>query len=589
MQYTTFQYPGPMPSSWYTAGQAMETVDHGHIDPDLNNPNAIRGPDPWNPHQPVRSLTGHGEHPYLAHSYIEDIFGVNGIRRSDGTAPLPSALLPRQGSPPEQPSSTCSSALSPLGESDYGLDNAPLTPQDDVNLPPFSSQYDAWGSQGQLFHLTGLTSDYVKPGDVSFYQEPIPNYSEEKNPEFPRRGFSMSSHGSSYDVNHASQLEQGRLASRDMSPAEVSHDIKEEICIPDFNQSGTYPPLESEDDQSICEEVIEIPRSDDVDDEDYKPRGAHKRTNSNASRNPRSRKRSSASQPASQGKKPKLEPTTPIGQRPTNKSNQGVKQSFACNECRDIAFKDESGLQKHIKQQHTRPFVCIFNFAGCDSTFASKNEWKRHVASQHLLLNYWLCHQDACAKLSNTSTSPSRATGTSRKRSSSSAQSQINCVPVLPNGAIFNRKDLYTQHLRRMHIPPTVKKQVKQRKTVPEWEERIKIHQEEAHKLRCGLPCHMECPALGCNAQFDGPGAWDERMEHVAKHLEKAANGSESAVHFGGESDVTLMEWAIRPDVAVVKGDGKGKWVLNNPLKPERNAKSQPTTYSEEDAEGEDE
>ena len=33
-------------------------------------------------------------------------------------------------------------------------------------------------------------------------------------------------------------------------------------------------------------------------------------------------------------------------------------------------------------------FNCVFDFAGCKATFAKKNEWKRHVATQHLLLNY---------------------------------------------------------------------------------------------------------------------------------------------------------------------------------------------------------
>ncbi|ORY59450.1 uncharacterized protein BCR38DRAFT_351160, partial [Pseudomassariella vexata] len=158
----------------------------------------------------------------------------------------------------------------------------------------------------------------------------------------------------------------------------------------------------------------------------------------------------------------------------------------------------------------------------------------------------------------------------------------------LPNGAIFNRKDLYTQHLRRMHIPPHIRKQVKQKKTVSEWEERIRVHQDEARRLRCELPDHMTCPAHGCNTQFDGKAAWDDRMEHVAKHLEKAATGSESPVSFGGDHDSTLTDWAARPEVAIVKRDDRGRWRLNNPLKPEKNVRSSTVLSEDEDAEGED-
>lgn len=455
-------------------------------------------------------------------------------------------------------------------------------------MSPYSHQYDVWGPQAH--QLTGLISECVKPGDVSFSQEPMLGYNQDSAPEFPLRGFSMSSNGSGYEFDRNTRPESIQIQ-RQMSPMEMANDIKDEIHIPDMDKSARYPPIESEDDAGASEEEIEVAQiQEQDDDEDYKPRKAHKRATSNASRNPRTRKRpSSTSQATPQAKKIKLEPVNPVDNRaPAKPSMQGLRTSYPCHECRDIIFKDESGLQKHIKQTHTRPFTCIFNFAGCESTFASKNEWKRHVASQHLLLSYWLCQQDSCAKLCNgPSSTTGKTTGTSRGRAQVPPPQSHGGV-TLPNGAIFNRKDLYTQHLRRMHTPPTIKKQVKQKKTVPEWEERIRTHQEEAHTVRCDLPDHMECPATSCSVQFSGANAWDERMEHVAKHLEKAANGSESAVVFGGKNDPTLLNWAARPDVAVVQSDGRGNWRLHNPLKPEKNAKAQPAVYGDEDAEGEE-
>ncbi|KAI0123242.1 hypothetical protein BJ170DRAFT_555290, partial [Xylariales sp. AK1849] len=223
--------------------------------------------------------------------------------------------------------------------------------------------------------------------------------------------------------------------------------------------------------------------------------------------NKRARRKTWNHRPVLQGKAPELSP---------------VKGVFSCTACLDATFKDEVGLQRHVKRQHTRSFVCVFHFAGCDSTFASKNEWKRHVLSQHLMLNYWLCQQDACSKLSNGPSSE------------------------LPSGALFNRKDLYTQHLRRMHLPPAFRKEVKAKKVVPEWEDRVRMSQEDAHRLRCELPNYMRCPAIGCVAHFSGTNSWDERMEHVAKHLEKAASGLEPSLQFGGENDSTLMIWCLR-------------------------------------------
>ncbi|GKT90894.1 C2H2 finger domain-containing protein [Colletotrichum tofieldiae] len=80
----------------------------------------------------------------------------------------------------------------------------------------------------------------------------------------------------------------------------------------------------------------------------------------------------------------------------------------------------------------------------------------------------------------------------------------------------------------------------------------------------------MRCPAGDCGHEFNGPQAWDERMEHVARHLERAADGKEPMVYFGGENDPTLTQWASSPDVYVVRQTkAPGGWELINPLKGE--------------------
>ncbi|KAM3464525.1 hypothetical protein MY5147_000428 [Beauveria neobassiana] len=260
-----------------------------------------------------------------------------------------------------------------------------------------------------------------------------------------------------------------------------------------------------------------------------------------------------------------------------------------CTEC-NLTFRDAPTLQKHIKSEHTRPLLCVFHYAGCTSRFASKNEWKRHVASQHLALRYWICTEGACGQTRGPST---------RSRAAS--------LPAF--GSIFNRKDLYTQHIRRMHLIPEGSPILgpASKKPMPsEIEDRMRELQTNAARTRCSLPRFMLCPAPGCTTEFHGANAWDDRMEHVACHLERAAAGEELLVNFGGSGDWTLTDWAASEGVNVTRQTSSGSWKLCNPLRGEggssRGGRSRTSVSSaaarrasmarhgadEEDAEGED-
>jgi hypothetical protein len=547
-----YQVPFPDPAQPWLSG-----MDQGYIDPNLKNFSVQNDTAPWSYPQTHR-------YSYL-HDNESSTFTNSGNGILEGVAPVPPASYnPGRGASFDQQSSICSSDSLQFGNSEHGFD--PATPSDGMLSPP--ATYDQWHQGGQGVYLSDLS--VVHNFDLtSGYQEPLQMFHDE-DVKFTMRASSMSSDCSTYETGLPSQ-QPSPSTETETSSFESLHPIKQEIFVSDH-----YPsPPENEEYEEASELDSEQPNAGDDDDEDYKPnsRRGHKRTTSSNNRGTTQRKRSNASQPNSPSKRVKREPTSPASQKPVPKVSHITRGAFSCSECREASFKDQASLQRHIKQQHTRPFVCVFHFAQCESTFASKNEWKRHVASQHLLLNYWLCQQDGCAKLSNTSGSLTKPTGTSRHRNANNIGSQGTCsFGGLPNGAIFNRKDLYTQHLRRMHSPPTVKKQAKAKKSVPEWEDRVRSCQTEAHKLRCALPEHMSCPMPGCDFEAVGHTAWDERMEHVAKHLEKAANGEEAQIMFGGDNDPTLMNWVLRSDVAVVKDDGPGKWALNNPLKPDRSA-----------------
>lgn len=196
----------------------------------------------------------------------------------------------------------------------------------------------------------------------------------------------------------------------------------------------------------------------------------------------------------------------------------GAKTDTRCSMCSHAPFKDSSSLRKHIAAAHTRPFPCAFAFAGCNSTFGSKNEWKRHIASQHLCLTFYRC--------------------------SSCPQSQTE-----GKGNEFNRKDLFTQHLRRMHAPFAIKKQRGQgdNRLLAEWENHVKSMQADCLVHRRQPPQRSACPKEDCVTVFEGAGSWDDWTEHVGRHMEKGEAGRLGV-------DSLLADWALGEGIIEMRG-----------------------------------
>ncbi|EXJ56756.1 hypothetical protein A1O7_07100 [Cladophialophora yegresii CBS 114405] len=178
----------------------------------------------------------------------------------------------------------------------------------------------------------------------------------------------------------------------------------------------------------------------------------------------------------------------------------------------------------------SKSFPCAFHHFGCCATFANKNEWKRHVSSQHLQLGYYRCDMDACAD----------------------HQKGFND---------FNRKDLFTQHCRRMHAPWSGIRRGEDgvsKREKDSFERQLDIirarcwvdRRKAPHKTKCGF----------CGQQFvDGKGSkgWDERMEHVGRHFERDGAKSEDEAMDDG-----LKQWAVNEGL-VFEGKKKGEfWLL---------------------------
>ncbi|KAJ9636098.1 hypothetical protein H2204_005595 [Knufia peltigerae] len=181
------------------------------------------------------------------------------------------------------------------------------------------------------------------------------------------------------------------------------------------------------------------------------------------------------------------------------------------------------------KRSHkSKSFPCSFHHYGCPAVFSSKNEWKRHVSSQHVRLGFYRCDLGACSS----EFAPHQHRGYND----------------------FNRKDLFTQHCRRMHAPwgtkdKTMEKVSKKEKDNFEKElGQIRARcwveaRKPPEKTKCGF----------CDKKFiEGQGqngsvivrAWDQRMEHMGKHYEK-----DGFVAKDERVDLGLQGWALREGV----------------------------------------
>lgn len=173
--------------------------------------------------------------------------------------------------------------------------------------------------------------------------------------------------------------------------------------------------------------------------------------------------------------------------------------------------RDQSSSNRDsLHSARDRLFHCPLDPYGCKSTFGSKNEWKRHFSTQHMRLGFWQC--DQC---------PATSSRKSRE---------------------FNRKDLFMQHVRRMHTklkqpPRSSKSKSKQAKISQDDSEAIEAA-KRCYRLVRSSPTRSMC--IVCGETFQGPASWDQRMEHIGRHFEEVKRG-----HVNDFTAVSSDSWAI--------------------------------------------
>ncbi|KAF2099573.1 hypothetical protein NA57DRAFT_55531 [Rhizodiscina lignyota] len=269
-------------------------------------------------------------------------------------------------------------------------------------------------------------------------------------------------------------------------------------------------------------EQPDVKEEDEESDAEYKP-------NRKSSLSKRPRRRSSQS---SNGSNSKIN---------IKRQSRGRKGSLSiANNDRVKKSKGHKSKQS-VSDTTLRPFPCPLASYGCESTFTSKNEWKRHVSTQHIKLGFWRC--DMCPPTNNSD----------------------------PYND-FNRKDLFTQHLRRMHADVAVnganaptsptKKGLALTNAIPE--DVIAEYQTRCYVRVRSPPQKSSC--LMCSRTFSGPGSWTDRMDHVGSHFERdrknTTNGTKVTDVEGWREDPVLRDWL--QEEGLVGVDEKGTWRIGD-------------------------
>lgn len=185
----------------------------------------------------------------------------------------------------------------------------------------------------------------------------------------------------------------------------------------------------------------------------------------------------------------------------------------------------------HGNDYQERVFSCPLGPYGCPAVFPFKNEWKRHFLFQHLCLRFWRC--DLC-----------------------------DDHEASPND--FNRKDLFTQHLRRMHVglkeshsshkpakASTASRARMNHQTSPPTPPTTEADDRRLDDARdrCLIPIReppTEALCVLCDRPFEGKDCHEEWLEHVGKHLLDSARRGADNAKIPWERDSALRAWLIR-------------------------------------------
>jgi hypothetical protein len=238
----------------------------------------------------------------------------------------------------------------------------------------------------------------------------------------------------------------------------------------------------------------------------------------------------------------------------TTRSSRVTKRSSTPREATTSRARTQNQRIKeeddeHKAQPSLRSFPCPLAPYGCTSSFSAKNEWKRHAATQHFRLGFWRC--DLCPP--ETKTLNSHKTNNNNNNNSNTRTPKPSSSSTTTHND-FNRKDLFIQHVRRMHpdsisLATTTSTTSKpNKKTTSSTRKRPSSTSIPTAKLTTSLShlatrCHRLAHSLPppslcvfCNERFEGGAeGLESRLEHMGKHMDSRRKE--------GKEPVEVEEW----------------------------------------------
>ena len=522
----------------------------------------IDAPNAWSIDLPEH--TGQHGVPLFPHREQPSSWMPEGLNKPCGA--VPQTAWPVSGNINEV---DASSTISPL---------SPQTPGDrsdvDVNIAPMASPWPS-GLPNSATYPIGQVSETPKVGNPQPYGgSGNPLREIQKHPDDCIDDAVPGEGPPEYESNNLSHLGTGlEYHPHNMDSGEYLGISEERPITPRILDDSPDPSVsQDEGDQTMTD-------AEGEDDEEYSPLNAASHTHvyrqPHHTTRPSTRPRLDHSSGASKtvgphdGRIAKNTRSTILALPSTNKDSPKTNDSAAntCDHC-SRPFASLSTLNKHTQTTHTRPFTCIFHIYGCPQTFGSKNEWARHIRVQHLRLEVWRCDLEKCHF--------SRNAGEKKGE--------------------FDRKDLFTQHVRRMHPTALIGKSNGQQGGKGTDTESGKMNrtqfemstQTRCHRVLRSPPQHTICPWCPGKGKFD---SWDARLEHVSKHLE-TGNWQGRVV----EEDLSLRRWLKQE--GLLSPDGKGGWRIVGLSGKKQAGKGKPVggketkgmkSLEEEDADGETE
>ncbi|KAF3058430.1 C2H2 type zinc finger domain protein [Daldinia childiae] len=138
------------------------------------------------------------------------------------------------------------------------------------------------------------------------------------------------------------------------------------------------------------------------------------------------------------------------------------------------------------ERRHLKPYGCTF--PDCNKKFGSKNDWKRHENSQHLMLEHWICDEKQADKSSE------------------------SC------GRNFPRRELFKHHLSVHH-------RITDQEFLDRKLEACRVGRNHETRFWCGF-----CQEI-IEITKEGIEAWTERFNHIDDHFQGRNNRAKKDIN----------------------------------------------------------